>query len=335
MAGTGDASRYGVQELAGFKGPVETVAIGSLLLTDSPRLTAHDAAHVQVMAAVAERLPPVVVHRPSMRVIDGVHRVLAHQLRGEASVAVRFFDGSSQDAFLLSVQSNIAHGLPLSLAEREAAAARIVLSHATWSDRAIARAVGLSATTVAAIRRCSTDDSRQSNVRIGRDGRARPLDIAAGRIRASQVIAARPDASIREVAREAGVSIGTAHDVRTRLSRGLAPVPASQSAGATEGQPARRSTPRQERVTAADTYLDILERYQRIRRDPSLRHTENGRSLIRKLDACMFEEEGWRALINAVPPHQATDVADLARSLAAQWQKLADELNCRSVTGVS
>jgi hypothetical protein len=41
-------------------------------------------------------------------------------------------------------------------AEREAAAARVVRSHASWSDRAIAHAVGLSATTVAAIRQRST-----------------------------------------------------------------------------------------------------------------------------------------------------------------------------------
>lgn len=311
------------------------VTIDSLLLADSPRRTTHDAAHVQAMAAVEEELPPIVVHRPSMRVIDGVHRVLAYQLRGVESVAVRFFDGSTEDAFLLSVKSNIAHGLPLSLTEREKAASRIVLSHATWSDRAIARAVGLSASTVAAIRRCSTDDSVQSNVRIGRDGRARPLDIAAGRIRASQVIATRPDASVRDIAREAGVSVGTAHDVRVRVLGGLDPVPAKQQARVVRRQTERSQSASQAVAPVTDPCPDLHDRFCQLRRDPSLKYTEQGRFLIRKLDACMFEGDGWRAFIDAVPPHQAMDVAELARSLAALWQTIADELNCHSTASVS
>jgi hypothetical protein len=92
------------------------------------------------------------------------------------------------------------------------------------SDRAIAEAVGLTAKVVAAIRR-STEAAAQSDVRVGRDGRTRPLNGAAGRLRVAALVAEHPEASLREVARLAGVSPGTVRDVRRRLERGESPVP--------------------------------------------------------------------------------------------------------------
>ncbi|MEU3042499.1 streptomycin biosynthesis protein [Streptomyces diastaticus] len=306
------------------------VPIDLLKLEGSPRLSPHDAGHVQVMALLGEEVPPIIVHRPTMRVVDGVHRILASRLCGRDSIAARFFDGSDADAFLLSVKANVTHGLPLSLADRETAAIRIMQSHRSWSNRAIAEAAGLSAKKVAAIRECSTDEADHLNMRIGRDGRVRPLNAAVGRIRASEVIRERPDASIREIAREAGISVGTAHDVRERLLKGLDPVPANQHSGSRKTHPAPGPAPRRINPSAADAWVEMLDGYQRMRRDPSLRYTEQGRSLIRRLDMCVFDESGWRDLVDAVPPHQATDVANLARSLAEQWQRAANELSSRS-----
>jgi hypothetical protein len=129
------------------------------------------------------------------------------------------------------VKANADHGLPLSVADREAAAGRILSWYPYWSDRAIAAVVGLAATTVGAIRERSTVQSPQLNVRLGRDGRLRPMSTLDGRRRAGDIIAARPDASLREVAREAGISLGTAHNVRERMRRGEDCVPDNQGAG--------------------------------------------------------------------------------------------------------
>src|SRR5262249_14449183 len=136
---------------------------------------------IRMLAEVHEDTPPIVVHRKTMRVIDGMHRLRAAVLRGADTIAVRFFDGSEQDAFVLAVELNHAHGLPLSQADRGAAAARIVRSHPHWSDRMIASRTGLSAKTVGGIRARASVEIPQSHARIGRDGRVRPVTTADAR----------------------------------------------------------------------------------------------------------------------------------------------------------
>lgn len=127
------------------------------------------------------------------------------------------------EVFRLAVSANVTHGLPLNKAERQAAAARIIRSHPQASDRSIAQTTGLAAKTVARIRRRSHVD--ETDRRVGQDGRVRPLNTADGRRIASRAITDRPDASLREIAQEAGISIGTVRNVRARLEAGEDPVP--------------------------------------------------------------------------------------------------------------
>src|SRR5438105_1695066 len=54
---------------------------------------------------------------------------------------------------------------------------------------------------------------------IGRDGRVRRLDNSHARRLAQEAIAARPQASLREIARVSGLSPMTVRDVRTRMRR--------------------------------------------------------------------------------------------------------------------
>jgi ParB-like chromosome segregation protein Spo0J len=201
---------------------VVAVPVSSLLPGETPRLGGEDKAHVALLAEAETPLPPILVDRRSMRVIDGMHRLPAASSKGRETIDVEFFDGSAADAFLCSVEANVTHGFPLSQADRRAAAARIIASHPHMSDRAIAESVGLAAKTVAAIRR-STDAPPEMNARVGRDGRVRPLDGVAGRRRAADLLAEHPGASLREIARGAGVSPTTARDVRRRLERGEEP----------------------------------------------------------------------------------------------------------------
>ena len=121
---------------------VTVVPHSALLPADSPRIGGQDLEHVRTLAEQSGPLPPILVHRSTMRVIDGMHRLRASMLREEGDIAVRFFDGTPEEAFVLAVQANARHGLPLSQVDRAAAASRILVSHPDWSDSAIAAIAG-------------------------------------------------------------------------------------------------------------------------------------------------------------------------------------------------
>lgn len=303
-------------------GRLARVPLDSLLPADSPRLGGEDPDHVRLLAEAPGPLPPILVHRATMRVVDGMHRLRAAALRGDTGIAVEFFDGSEIEAFARGVRENVTHGLPLSRAEREAAAARMIAARGEWSNRALAEVTGLSPTTVAAIRARSTGQAGQSNARVGRDGRYRPVDPAEGRLRARTVIAERPGASLREIATEAGISISTARDVRQRVQRGEDPVP---------GRAKRRSSPRR-RVTElkvappAGAGLDPAPILRSLRRDPSLRFSETGRTLLQWLGVHEMAADGQSNFIESIPPHCRENVARLAWGCAEIWAQLAQDL---------
>src|SRR5258708_1297393 len=115
-----------------LKSAVEVVAIDALRPADSPRLTGENLEHTQVLAQLDAVLPPILVHRPTMRVIDGMHRFRAAVLNGQTTIEARFFDGPEELVFAIGVIANKAHGLPLSMTEREVAACRILASHGHW-----------------------------------------------------------------------------------------------------------------------------------------------------------------------------------------------------------
>jgi len=293
--------------------PVARVPISLILPADSPRLSGEDAAHVRLLAESDAELPPILVHRASMRVIDGAHRLSAARLRGRKTIEARFFDGSEAEVFVVAVRTNIAHGLPLSRVDRKAAAKRIILSHPLWSNRAIAAATGLAASTVAGIRTRMSTAAAEATVRIGRDGRVRPISAAEGRRVASKMIADRPTASLREIARVAGISPATARDVRERVRRGDDPVPHRQRNE--HHRPGERAPGR-----------DAMAVLNDLRGDPSLRYAESGRQLLRWLYAHALEPGEWRGFLDATPAHCVSVVAGLARGYAQEWLEFAREL---------
>jgi ParB-like chromosome segregation protein Spo0J len=308
-----------------------SVPISSLLPGDSPRLAGENPEHVQLLAA-AQGLPPILVHRSTMRVIDGMHRLRAAKLRGDETISVTFFEGDDGEAFLLSVDANIKHGLPLSLADREAAASRILALYRQWSDRAVAAATGLSPTTVSTIRRRLFLPTELESSRVGRDGRVRPVDASAGRRRASAVITMKPDAPLRAIAKEAGVSVGTARDVRARLRAGRDPVLTPQHGAAEEGEPSIDGAVDTQRRRTRNTRqrIDWPSLRGNLSRDPAVKYAENGRAFVRWADGHVVEPVEWGELIDAVPPHWRKSVAELARSCAGAWLAFAQELEDRA-----
>jgi hypothetical protein len=113
-----------------------------------------DGAHVRSLAAVADFcvLPPILVQRDGLRVIDGAHRLTAARARGQKFVRARVVNCTDEDAYILAVAANTLHGLPLSRADRVSSARRILAWHPDWPDRAIAGATGLRAQNVARLR---------------------------------------------------------------------------------------------------------------------------------------------------------------------------------------
>ena len=298
------------------RGPVIMVALSRLVLDSTPRLNGQDTEHARLLAEMDATLPPILIQRHTMRVIDGAHRVLAARLNGNEAIAAQFYDGDDDDAFVVSVERNVAHGMPLTRADRQAAAARIVKSHPHWSDRSIASRIGLSDRTVRAIR--STAGVPRSNHRLGRDGRVRPLSAADGRRRASQILSEQPGTPLRKVADAAGVSLATAHDVRQRMRRGDDPVPTRRNRA---GRAAEPSLPHPGGAASENMGLRLM--LHRLAKDPSLKYTDSGRSLLRWLHSHAMEDKDWAPLLDTIPDHCRRPIANIARSIAGGWQDFA------------
>jgi transposase-like protein len=330
-----------------------TVAISSLLLAGSPRGSGEDAAHCQILAHCEDELPPVIVHSPTMRVIDGVHRVRAAKLRGENRISVRFFDGDEASCFVLAVRANIAHGLPLSLADRKAAAARIIALYPQWSDRMTASVTGLSHKTVGLIRNQATGENTQLPTRKGLDGRRRPVNTATQRAAAADLLREDPTASVRQIARAVGLSPATVRDVRKRLERGEDPAPRQKTTTtervkqasttgpngltlsngvntATEitgGQPRSRAAVLiRDSQTGSDPSVAILEK---LTRDPSIRLSQSGREILHVVRTLGTSVEQFQRLAEQIPPHWNRTISQLVKTNAARLASLAQQIEQR------
>ncbi|MEU3861034.1 streptomycin biosynthesis protein [Streptomyces sp. NPDC028722] len=304
----------------------------ALIAADSPRLSGESQEHVELLLSSGVELPPILVHRQTMRVIDGMHRLKVAVLKGEREVQVNFFEGGDIEAFILAVQSNVRHGLPLSLADRSAAAERIVTSCPQLSNRSVAASTGLSPKTIAAIRRRTSGDHPQLNARVGRDGRIRPVDSTVGRQSAARVLDQNPEIPLRELAKAAGISLGTARDVRERLRAGRDPVPARnwrtldrKKGGGDEVAPAAVEARPHGPASCSDWGMAL----HNLKKDPSLRFSDRGRMLLRMLDTKASDMEKLKELIASVPPHQVDMIAQLAMEFAKSWREFANELRSK------
>ncbi|MFJ8143302.1 transcriptional regulator [Streptomyces sp. NPDC096013] len=315
------------------------IDIRTLLPADSPRF-ALDPAHVRALAESEAEFPPILVHRATLRVVDGMHRVRATELRNRRTIGARWFEGDERAAFLLAVESNTRHGLPLSTDERKQAALRILRTHPQWSDRSIAERTGWNATGVGALRRGIADPGARPDVRVGRDGRVRPSTTVEGRRVAAEVIRQNPAASLREIAKRSGISVGTARDVRHRLAQGRPPVPDSRRSDGPADPAAPTATmaiaPDEDR-TGRGPAPDRARRitlFDGLRNDPSLRLSESGRLVLHRLHTQLRTTEDWKRLAPAIPLHGRSAVADILSACADDLKGMAQELRCEdSLTG--
>lgn len=302
---------------------IALVSVGSLTPGETPRFGGVDITYAETLAHLESDLPPILVQRPTMRVVDGMHRLQAARIRGQQKICVQFLECDDDEAFLLAVAANIVHGMPLTVQEKRAAAARIIRMRPDASDRWIAQISGLSAATVGAIRQANTGTIPSLGRRIGRDGRVRPLNAADGRRLARDILSRNPDASLRQIARQAGISVGTVRDVREKMRLGIDPVQT------------RQPIPRKPRecgrldVRDGSSQVDFAPILQRLHRDPSLRYTESGQFFLRWLLPRLLQDRDWEGVIDSIPAHWVPGIARIAGSCAESWSALADELKNR------
>ncbi|MFI1240347.1 transcriptional regulator [Nocardia salmonicida] len=265
-----------------------------------------------------------------MTVIDGVHRLRAAQIREDTHISVRYFDGSTEDAFAIAVRMNVTHGLPLSLSERKTAALWLVGSRPEWSDRLIASTTGLSHRTISAVRQSATGENAQSHSRVGKDGRVRPLRAAEGRKIAAEMIRLNPDASLRQIAKVAGISPGTVKDVRDRmrdcdgakLSVADSAVDHNASPSEIDDQDISLDVTRDTSPTPIQSAI-----LNGLKNDPALRFNIKGRALLRRLTFSVMDIHEWERILEEAPEHCAGSLARLAHANSQAWRDLAGRLD--------
>ena len=293
----------------------DTSGVRSVLLADlstdySPRQTKLDHSHVAALMEVVDRLPPITVHQQTMTVIDGVHRVEAHRRAGRIHIPAFFFAGTELDALVMAVEANVKHGKPLSRRERRTAAQALLGSCPGRSDRWVADICGLSHTTVAVLRARLNDTSAQ--VRTGRDGRRRPVNPLPGRVAVANAIAANPGATVRQVARTAGVAPSTVGRVAADLRRldNLKPVPAAGVA---------RPAPDGEEMPTID-----------LTAGPSNGPFEGSDDAASWLARTEVSLEDLRDHLGALPLSRLYEIADECRRRARAWDEIAGALERRA-----
>jgi hypothetical protein len=329
--------------------PEVSVPIRSLIPGFHLRASGVDASHVRLLADAAGsvRLPAILVQKTGARIIDGMHRIEVAKLRGEWSIKARIVDCTDEEALILAVKSNTLHGLPLSRADRIAGAKRILAAHPDWSDRAVAGITGLSAKAIASLRNGATGAQLHFK-RLGRDGKRRPVVPGEGRLRAAEYIAAHPEASVRQVARETDVSVGTAQKVREGLRRGALHVPAGPhrlvrvpgtGTDTTAGDgtaypiPVTRAPHPAGQVTGL-RYLAWAVAAPKLTSDPALRYTEGGRAFLRWMATHSMQADEWREFADAVPARWLDDVYRIALGMSEEWRQFAEWVKGRQEAAV-
>jgi hypothetical protein len=140
----------------------------------------------------------------------------------------------------------------------------------------------------------------------------------------------KPGVALREVARATGLSAATVQDVRQRISRGEDPVPGRYRVTGDQETMPGAAAPRGSRTRRKDIPADRQALLAMLRDDPSLRLTEAGRHTLRWLHHHTVDTDGLDSLGGRLPDGWAPIVADLARSCATAWTKLAEQLERRT-----
>jgi hypothetical protein len=294
-----------------------TVALSALPVGHAWRQAGLDEAHVMLLAANYGSLPPVLVDRFDLTVVDGAHRVAAARRLGMHSIAVEWFEGTRVEAFREFVARNSKNGLTLTAEDRERGVLLVLGAQPTWSDRRIAELTAVSPKMVARLRTIASAPGGDLVKRVGRDGRSRPVRPGAMRAMIAEALASDPAASLRAIASKLGVSPETVRSVRKEV--GIR-------------RPTRPEVTIRERCLEEVMIERLLQRHHRSpapwRCDNAFQSTVHGVSFVDWFDATAVSEGEGR--VDEVPLSRVYDIADEARRRADFWSGFAHSLEART-----
>ncbi|HEY2331998.1 MAG TPA: AsnC family protein, partial [Acidimicrobiales bacterium] len=200
-----------------------------------------------------------------------------------------------------------------SLADRKELAAELLERQPGLSDRAVGRQCGLSPATVASLRTQAQIADAGASVRLGRDGRSRPVDGGALRQRIAAAIQEDPDASLRTIARRVGASPETVRSVRMQLS---------QTEPDAVSRPATRPTPAVEidmLVTLPPPPLPPPSWQE----DTACSSTSDGAAFATWFEQSGLDDQGWREFVHSVPLSRVYEIIDESRRRSSVWTGFA------------
>ena len=149
--------------------------------------------------------------------------------------------------------------------------------------------------------------------RVGRDGRARPVDPTELRARIAEELTRRPEASLRSIAAAVGSSPETVRSVRGKRQ--------AVNRGAVERRP-RPSIPRRPwSACSPGTHTPATGS-----RATGVQHPEGGCEFIAWFDSAAVDPADHWAHVGSVPRSRIYEVADEARRRATFWSHFADSL---------
>jgi uncharacterized ParB-like nuclease family protein len=162
-----------------MKGIIEAIEIEKLRLNGGTQSRASVNKDLVVEYAEAVKagksFPPigVVYDGTNYWVWDGFHRVPAHVKAKKTVILAEIRQGTQRDAILLSVGANSEHGARRTNEDKRRAVLTLLKDPewSKWSDREIARQVGVTHPFVAKLRGELTGNRYQSRARKGGDGR--------------------------------------------------------------------------------------------------------------------------------------------------------------------
>ncbi len=119
-------------------------------------------------------MPPITAYSDDVHVwvTDGNHRIFGKKVNGSTEIECDVQKGSFEDALLASVKANRSHGLRRTNEDKRKAVLTLLEGWPTWSDRQISDVVGVSPSTVGAVRKKNPEVSKlDTSKRKGLDGK--------------------------------------------------------------------------------------------------------------------------------------------------------------------
>jgi ParB-like chromosome segregation protein Spo0J len=275
------------------------------------RFAGEDVEHARSLAHRLDDCPPILVDRSTATVIDGAHRVLAARILGRTTISVRYFTGTREEAFVEAVKANVSHGKPLTLAERESAAAKLLEMHPEWSNRLVAHVCGLSDKTVGKLR-ATSEYATVVSARVGRDGRHRPVDTRLLRNEIATALRAEPGAKAEDLARTLSTSPSTVRDVRKRLQNGDDPARRAP----------RRAAPTPLHLAASEPPVDWST-------DKAILSLPGGTGFAEWLAQTRVDSSHWEDHLSEIPLGRIPQLIADAKTRSAEWNSFAAALEER------